>query len=189
LLHGVQLWVALPDSDRDIAPAWEHHAGLPTWTDSGVSATVIMGSLAGAASPGRAFTPLVGVDLSLAEEADAWLPLEPEFEHAALVMSGGANVDGVDLAVGSMLYLGTGRRDLRLRGDEASRVLLLGGVPFEEEIVMWWNFVARTDTEIRAAREQWERGERFGEVAGVDAARLGAPTVPAGRLKPGGRER
>jgi redox-sensitive bicupin YhaK (pirin superfamily) len=188
LLHGVQLWVALPSSTRDVAPAWAHHAELPQMVDTGVSTTVIMGSVAGASSPGQAYSPIVGADVTLAAGADALLPLEPDFEHAVLVTSGSLDVDGVPLSPGSMLYLGVARRDLRLHSAAGARALLLGGEPFAEQIVMWWNFVARSGEEITSAREQWLSGSRFGTVAGGGDP-LAAPPVPPGRLKPGGAVR
>ena len=189
LLHGVQLWVALPDTARSVTPRWDHHADLPVQRDQGMTATVILGQLGGATSPGHAYSPLVGVDVALEPGADALLPLESEFEHAVLVMSGSADVDGAKLTPGTMIYLGCARRDLKLASKAGARVLLLGGVPFEEEIVMWWNFVARSNDEIVAAREQWMTGSAFPDVAGFDGYRLPAPTLPSGRLKPGGAVR
>lgn len=189
LLHGVQLWVALPDSAREVAPVWAHHSDLPRFTDSGVTTTVIMGELAGAESPGHAYSPIVGADIALEPGADALLPLEPDFEHAALSTLGSLDVDAVPLAPGSMLYLGAGRRDLRLHAAAGARILLLGGEPFAEQIVMWWNFVGRSSDEIAAAREQWTAGDRFGAVVGYDGDPLPAPPMPPGRLKPGGAVR
>jgi redox-sensitive bicupin YhaK (pirin superfamily) len=157
-------------------------------TDRGLAATVIMGSLAEATSPGRAYSPLVGADLALSPGADALMPLQSEFEHAVLVMSGWAEVDGVAISPGAMLYLGCGRRELRVRSEPGARVLLLGGEPFDEQIVMWWNFVARSNDEILEAREQWQDGSRFGVVADAGPP-LAAPPPPVGRLKPGGSVR
>src|SRR4051794_5811765 len=77
-LHGAQLWVALPEGARDVAPAFDHHAELPGFTSDGLTATVLMGSLGGATSPGAAYTPLVGADLDLAAGTDVELPLEPD---------------------------------------------------------------------------------------------------------------
>jgi quercetin 2,3-dioxygenase len=188
LLHGVQLWVALPDSARDVAPAWAHHASLPRLTATGLSVAVIMGELAGAASPGRAYSPIVGADVALKPGRDAVLPLEPEFEHAVLVASGSIDVDGVALAPGAMVYLGAARRDLRLYTQTGARSLLLGGEPFAEQIVMWWNFVGRSSAEVAEAREQWMTGTRFGAIAGAGDP-LAAPPLPPGRLKPGGSAR
>ncbi|MEV7845188.1 pirin family protein [Streptomyces cyaneofuscatus] len=188
-LHGAQLWVALPDAHRHVEPHFQHHTDLPTVTAPGVTATVILGELDGAASPGTAYTPIVGADLTLAEGAEARLPLDPDFEYAVLSMSGEAEVDGVPVLPGSMLYLGCGRTELPLRALSDAGLMLLGGEPFEEEIVMFWNFIARSGEEIVQARNDWEEGSRFGEVQGYDGARLSAPELPTTPLKPRGRVR
>ncbi|WP_256107300.1 pirin family protein [Streptomyces sp. ODS05-4] len=188
-LHGAQLWVALPDAHRHIDPHFEHHADLPTVTAPGLTATVILGDLDGAVSPGAAYTPLVGADLTLTAGAEASLPLDPDWEYAVLAMSGEAHVDGVPVLPGSMLYLGCGRTALPLRAASDAALMLLGGEPFEEEIVMWWNFVGRSHEEIEAARTDWTTGTRFGEVHGYDGGRLPAPELPPVALKPRGRVR
>jgi hypothetical protein len=188
LLHGAQLWVALPDEHRWTEPSWEHHTQLPVLRDAGLTATVLLGSLAGALSPGRTFSPIVGADLALDLGTTARLPLDPDFEHAVLVTSGEVEVDTTALAPGSMLYLGCGRRDLAISSSTGARVLLLGGAPFEEKIVMWWNFVARSNEEIEQARADWMTGDRFGVVTDAGAP-LPAPPLPPGRLVPGGSTR
>jgi redox-sensitive bicupin YhaK (pirin superfamily) len=188
LLHGAQLWVALPDAQRHRAPSFAHHVELPVLAESGVRATLLLGELGGARSPGVVHTPLVGVDVELHAGADAALPLEPDFEHAVLTVSGAPEVDGEALEPGSLCYLGTTRRELRVRAEASSRLLLLGGLPFDEEIVMWWNFVARTGDEVAAAREAWQ-AELAEPPAPAAAERLstsapgesGTPAVP-GRL-------
>jgi redox-sensitive bicupin YhaK (pirin superfamily) len=189
VLHGAQLWVALPSAVRHIAPAFEHHGTLPVLTDRGAQITVLVGELAGARSPATTYSALLGADLALSAGADVAVPLEPEFEHAVLVASGAAAVDGVDIGPGSLLYLGCGRAELRLRSSGASRMLLLGGEPFTEQIVMWWNFVAGSAEEIADARKAWMTTDRFGTVHGNDTDRLPAPALPAGRLRPRGRTR
>lgn len=188
-LHGAQLWVALPDAHRHVEPDFQHHADLPTVTAPGLTATVILGGLDGAVSPGTAYTPIVGADLALAAGAEARLPLDPDFEYGVLSMSGEAHVDGVPVLPGSMLYLGCGRTELPLRADSDAGLMLLGGEPFAEEIVMWWNFIAGSHDDITRAREDWVKGERFGDVNGYAGARLSAPELPAGPLKPRGRTR
>jgi redox-sensitive bicupin YhaK (pirin superfamily) len=191
LLHGAQLWVALPEAHRRTDPHFEHHPVLPEVTAPGVHATVILGELDGSRSPGQVYSPLVGADLSLAAGASARLPLEHEFEYAVLAMSGSVEVDGVRVDPGSMLYLGCGRSELPLRADADSSVLLLGGEPFEEKLVMWWNFVARSGEEIAEARAAWNgpTGGEFGTVQGYDGDRLLAPALPPVPLKARGRSR
>ncbi|MFF5896888.1 pirin family protein [Streptomyces argenteolus] len=188
-LHGAQLWVALPDAHRHMDPHFEHHTALPTVTARGLNATVILGELDGSTSPGSAYTPIVGADLALADGAEARLPLDPDFEYAVLSMSGEAEVDGVPVLPGSMLYLGCGRTELPLRAASEAGLMLLGGEPFAEEIVMWWNFVGRSHEEIEEARQEWAEGSRFGEVHGYDGGRLSAPALPPVALKPRGRVR
>ncbi|MEW1612721.1 MULTISPECIES: pirin family protein [unclassified Streptomyces] len=188
-LHGAQLWVALPDAHRQVEPHFQHHTDLPAVTAPGLTATVILGELDGAASPGTAYTPIVGADLTLTEGAEARLPLDADFEYAVLSMSGEVEVDGVPVLPGSMLYLGCGRTELPLRALSDASLMLLGGEPFEEEIVMFWNFVGRSGEEIAQARDDWMNGPRFGEVKGYDGARLPAPELPATPLKARGRVR
>ncbi|MFE7132107.1 pirin family protein [Streptomyces sp. NPDC057638] len=188
-LHGAQLWVALPDAHRHVEPHFQHHTDLPTITAPGLTATLILGSLDGTTSPGTTYTPIVGADLSLTQGADLRLPLDPDFEYAVLSMSGEAHVDGVPVLPGSMLYLGCGRTDLSLRAESDAGLMLLGGEPFEEELVMWWNFIARSNEEIVQARSDWMDGARFGEVTGYDGGPLAAPELPPGQLKKRGRVR
>ena len=182
MLHGAQLWVALPDGERERAPSFDHHRELPVLREPGATATVLLGELAGARSPGQVHTALIGVDATLVSGADAVLPLEGDFEHAVLTVSGAPEVDGEELQPGSLCYLGTGRSTLRLRAETPSRLLLLGGIPFTEKIVMWWNFIARTGEEIAAARERWQ-AELTGEAEATGAVnrQRGVPARPVRR--------
>ncbi|MGW0080419.1 pirin family protein [Streptomyces sp. NPDC003393] len=188
-LYGAQLWVALPDAHRRTDPHFEHHADLPTVTAPGLAARLILGDLDGATSPGTTYTPIIGADLALTRGADVRLPLEPDFEYAVLSMSGEAHVDEVPLLPGSMLYLGCGRGELPLRAESDAGLMLLGGEPFEEELIMFWNWIGRSQEEIVEARRDWMDGTRFGEVKGYDGDPLRAPELPATTLKPRGRVR
>jgi redox-sensitive bicupin YhaK (pirin superfamily) len=148
-----------------------------------------MGEFGGVVSPARTYTPLVGADVALEAGAQARLPLRPDFEYAALALSGAVDVDSVALEPGPLLYLGLGRTQLPVAAAEPSRLLLLGGQPFEEQLVMWWNFVGRDHADIVAAREDWTNGSRFGTVPDWDGDPLPAPALPTTRLKPRGRVR
>jgi redox-sensitive bicupin YhaK (pirin superfamily) len=190
ILHGVQLWTALPDADRAVTPHFEHHPDLPELVDGGCTVTVIMGELGGCTSPARVYSPLVGAEVMLAQGADTRLPLRPDWEYAALTLTGQVGVDGLALALGPLLYLGLGRAELALRATSPARLLLVGGEPFAEHLVMWWNFVGRDHDDIVAAREQWMAGDaRFGPVRGYPGPPLAAPPMPSTRLKPRGRQR
>ncbi|RYU09469.1 pirin family protein [Nocardioides iriomotensis] len=197
LLHGVQLWVCLPDAVRDSTPPdFTHLADLPTYTEGGVTLKVLVGELAGEVSPAPAFTPLVGAEIRLRPGASATLPLEPEFEHAVLTVAGDLRVEGRSVPAHEMAYLGTGRHGLLLEAPDSGDdvvLMLLGGAPFEEEIVMWWNLIGRSHDEVVEQREAWNgpgvswTPPRYGEVAGFDGDRLLAPPMPNVRLRTRGR--
>lgn len=187
-LRGVQLWVALPDDARDTVPGFEHHDGLPVVVNDDVTATVVLGMLAGASSPATTYTPIVGADVVV--EGDGTLPLDPAWEHAVLALADGLVVDGEAVPAGSLAYLGAGRAAVSLAG--RARALLLGGEPLEEELLMWWNFVCRTHDEVAAAREEWAAAvegatTRFGQVRSYVGPALPAPALPGTRLRARGR--
>ena len=145
-LHGVQLWVAQPEATRHERPAFEHHEALPEVAFGAARATVLVGRLAGVASPARRDTDLIGVDLAL-PTGSAELP-RLRLEHALLVLEGAVRFGGQVVAPGSLAYLGPGPDELRLVTTGPTRLLLLGGEPFGAPLVMWWNFVGRSREEV-----------------------------------------
>src|SRR4051794_40057685 len=162
-VHGVQLWVAQPSTTRDGSPAFEHHAELPTTEIGSAVATVLIGDFADVRSPARRDTDHVGVDVLL-PAGRAVLPLAPTFEHALVVTDGVATVDGTELVPGRLGYLGLGRDEVALDARQPCRALLIGGTPFPEPLLMWWNYVARTRAEIADAHRDWTAAdERFGQ--------------------------
>ncbi|MCW2707698.1 MAG: pirin [Frankiales bacterium] len=182
VLHGVQLWVALPESGRHGAPAYEHHTDLPEVEHGVLCATVVLGSHQGVSSPGSTYTPLVGLEVLVG--GDGVLPLEPSWEHVAFVLDGTAVIDGTETEVGELVQLGLGRDELSLDGDGA-RVMVLGGEPLQEQLVLWWNFVCRSNDEVVQARADWESSSgRFGTVAGYPGPALSAPPLGPVRLMP-----
>ncbi|MDH2427119.1 pirin family protein [Sphaerisporangium sp. TRM90804] len=187
VLHGVQLWVALPGADRDVAPAFDHHPELPVLDGDGATVTVVMGELAGLRSPARAYTPLLGAQVDLREGAAVELAVNPRHEYAVLALSGAVEVEGAEVEPGPLLYLGSGRAGLSFRAPRGARAMLIGGEPFDEEIVMWWNFVGRSHDDILRYRKEWARGTAFGTVPAYDGAPLPAPPLPTTLLKPRGR--
>ncbi len=208
VLHGVQLWVALPEPHRFTAPAFEHVVPQ-TATESGISVRVFLGSWLGTRSPATAFSPILGAELVIQEGVSVDLPLQADFEHGLLVDAGDPTVCGFPVPPASMGYLPPGRKSLRISAGRAGpvRALLLGGLPLGERIVMWWNFIGRTHEEIVEYRRRWMAdigapaagaggdgaggdgaggdGERlFGAVAGYSGRPLPAPELPGVRLKP-----
>jgi quercetin 2,3-dioxygenase len=185
-LHGVQLWVALPDARRQVAPAFEHHGELPAFGAGGFEVTVFLGSLPGAQSPATVYSEIVGAEIfagraAAGHDAAGRIPVTPSHEHVVFVSAGSADIEGTALRAGQLLYLGTGREQLTMAGPAGSRLFLLGGVPLAEPLLMWWNFVARTPAEIVAATREWADGG-YGTVNGYDGDPLPAPALDVARL-------
>lgn len=180
--EGVQLWVAQPGATRHGHAAFEHHAELPQAELGGGVATVLVGAFAGAASPARRDTDHFGVDLDL-RAGRSTLPLEAGHEHALVLTSGAVEVAAHVVEPGHLAYLGAGRDELAVTAVTASRGLLLGGAPFPEAVLMWWNFVARTQAEVVEAQRAWSHGaDRFGVVASpLPRIEVGPPPWSSGR--------
>ena len=194
--HGAQLWVALPDADRHGAPFFESYVPAPVAIGA-ATARVFIGSLGGSTSTARVFSELVGAQLDVPAGATVVIPVDPRFEHGVLVDAGRVTVDGTAVPPSHLGYLPVGSRELTITagGDADARLLLIGGVPLGEQIVMWWNFIGRSHDEIVRFRAQWqadvvEGGDdegRFGLVRGYDGRALPAPELPTNvRLKPRG---
>lgn len=176
-LDGVQLWTALPDAYRNGPSAFQHVREVPAVEFPGSVGRVFSGELGSVVSPAPHYSELVGADLQIHRGESTTVPLRPSYEHGVLVLSGHCTLEGQPLESGSLYYLGTQRSQVSIASREGARVLLIGGLPFAETILMWWNFVARTADEIRDARNDWEARRRFGDVSAYHGARLPAPAI------------
>ncbi|KVU33638.1 pirin [Burkholderia ubonensis] len=176
--HAVQLWIALPDAHRDRAPAFENHRNLPVHRDGGFTITVLAGAAFDRVSPAQVYSPLVGLDFASDGAARLAMPLDPAFEYAVFALTGDVAVDGAALEPNVLLYLGAGRDRLELTTEAAARFIVLGGAPFEEDLLIWWNFVARNPAEMVAAADAWNAQRGFGDVHGETASRMEAPALP-----------
>jgi hypothetical protein len=188
LLHGLQLWVALPDAERFTEPAFAHHARLPVVHDNGAAVTVVMGDYQGEQSPAAVYSPLVALEVSVSPGRPFILPVRKEFEHGVVSVDGPATVAGADVEPGLMAHLPPGLSvvvlEPALDTDKGpARFFIVGGEPFTEPLIMWWNLVAREPEEITQARDDWMTG-RFPAVRGYPGNPLPAPALPAGRLRP-----
>lgn len=198
ILHGVQLWYALPESTRFSANHFENYAA-PVVECEGLSALVFIGDLLGSSSPIDTRTPpLVGAELRFAPDSHHTIDLRSDFEYAVLAEDGPITINGTEIPHRALGFIPTGSTQLELGSSKhASRALLLGGEPFGESIVMWWNFIGRSHEEIEGyrARYQAEMGfepnnneqsplpRLFGEFPPDTPAPLPAPEMPNVRLR------
>jgi quercetin 2,3-dioxygenase len=186
ILHGVQLWVALPDAHRHTGRDFAHFVP-PVQTVGDADIRVFLGELGGVRSPVHTFTPLLGAQVDLAPGGVVELAVDPAFEHGVLLDQGEVHAGGTALGVADLWYQSPGHDVVRLTngGGGPARLLVLGGTPFPEELVMWWNFVGRSHDEIVGYRREWEQhAERFGSVDGYPGRRLAAPPLPNSTLLP-----
>ena len=178
-MHTAQLWIALPDAQRHIAPKFEHYPTLPVVMQDQIEFTILVGEFLNTTSPVQVYTPLLGVDLIAQADSQTCIALNPKFEYALIALDGTACINGHGLNHDNMLVLECGISEISLQLTQGDRVLLIGGEPFEAQILLWWNFVGRTMDDMQQAREDWvNHAARFGEIHDYVGKRLEAPPLP-----------
>lgn len=164
-LHGIQLWVALPREDAEVAPEFHHHGSdeLPRMGRNGAELLLIAGTAYGERSPVKVFAPMFLIEARLADGATLDWPDE-HAERGVYVIEG--EVEWGDIAVGadSMAVQG-GSAAAPLRARASSRLMLFGGAPLDGERHLWWNFVASSRERIERGKADWA-SRRFGVVPG-----------------------
>lgn len=182
-VHITQLWIALPETERHRTPDFKHYPDLPMIDNDGFKITLLVGTAFNFTAPTQVYSPMIGMDLKTDAAAKTVLQLNPEFEHAVLCLDGAVSVESERTEPGTLLYLGPGRDNISVQCDAASRLLLIGGEPFRENILMWWNFVARTPDEMIRATADWNSHRHFPEVKNSPLKRLTAPDPSSLHLK------
>ena len=206
VLHGAQLWLALPDASRHVDPGFEHYRPEPVRLE-GAEVRVFLGTLAGSTSPVHTHTRVLGAELLLEPGARVVLPVSRYAEHGILVDSGDLRVDDEPVPADHLAYLPTGQDGIVLESaQEPVRALLIGGEPLGEQIVMWWNFVGRSHEEVVEYRAAWQQEigaepgpapdggtyadgtpwPRFGTFPAGTPDPLPAPPLPHARMRPRG---
>jgi redox-sensitive bicupin YhaK (pirin superfamily) len=178
-MHGVQLWVALPENQRNEKPFFEHHSELPNFNEENINFHLFAGTYQGHTAPTTLFTPLLGAQLQSENNQASTIPLNLDFEHAILALTGNATINGQEIKQGQAIYLAPYEHDqLTIQADPQTKLLLLGGEPFEEQIVMWWNFIARTNDEIVKMRTKWNTQQWLPQFPDQIGGYIPAPELP-----------
>ena len=190
LMHGVQLWTVLPDAARNSVPLFDHYRDLPTFVRGALNVKLFVGELMGHESPARTFSELLGAEVNITADASEAIAIRPDFEYGILLVEGDLSVNGENLPLKSLFYHPPGNLNLEIASRSGAKFVLLGGVPFPEEIIMWWNFIGRTHEEIVQMREDWNSASaRFPYFADNIHGRIPAPELPNLRLSPRGSQR
>jgi quercetin 2,3-dioxygenase len=178
-LHAAQLWIALPPETEDCPPGFAHYPDLPQWQEGAARLTLLAGTYGQLSAPTRLYSPLLCLDIASDEATVLKLALDPDFEYGLLPLVGEVQIAGERFRADELAYLGQGRRELNVALSAGSKVLLLGGQPFEKPVLMWWNFVGFTKAAIAQAQRQWEQGDpRFAPVGDGCAPKLMPPPLP-----------
>ena len=171
-LYGMQTWLALPDGQEEIAPAFESHSDLPLIEGGGASARVIMGALWGETAPTTQHAETIYAEIVLAPGGA--LPIDtPADERAVMLVGGEARIGDVPLALYELTVLAPGI-PLTLASAGGGRVMLLGGEAFTTPRHIWWNFVSSRPERLHQAAQDWRQGA-FPKVPGDEVEFIPLP--------------
>ena len=179
-LHAVQLWIALPKDSINTAPEFEHQAKLPTIATDTFQATVLAGEFMGKMAKTKTFSPMMGAELRFDQQTSTQIPLNSQFEHGFMLASGELTVNGQPVPVSGLYFVAAGAESVNIQASPGSIVLMLGGQPSGEKILMWWNFIGRTHEDIVKARADWNAADpaRFPGFEDSIGERIPAPDLP-----------
>jgi quercetin 2,3-dioxygenase len=165
LMHGLQLWVNLPRSDKLVAPRYQDLSGekltLARSTDGRALVRLVAGDLGGQSGPGTTHTPIVYAHATI--EPGGRLALEWPAEYNALVyvVEGKVRVGDDARTVGDhqLAVLAREGDAVVVSADELTEVILLGGRPLREPVAWYGPFVMNTKAEIVESLDLFERGD------------------------------
>jgi hypothetical protein len=176
-LYGMQTWLALPDGQEEVEPAFDHvPAGeLPLIEDGAASARVLMGTLWGATAATPQHSSTIYADIELG--SDGSIPIEAGADERGVMLVGGeAELDGQPLELFTLYVLKPGH-EARLSTETYARAMLLGGQAFSTRRYVFWNFVSSSRDRINQAKEDW-KALRFPLIPGDDDEYIPLPEVP-----------
>ena len=171
-LHGLQLWIALPETHEETEPAFHHYpaADLPVWEESGARIRLLVGDWGAHQSPVKTFSSTLYAAIDLAPNAEVTVADAPE--RGLYIVDGAISIAGERHEAGAMVVL-RGGVAARIHADSAATVALIGGEPLGERF-MYWNFVSSRRARIEQAKDDWAH-ERFAVVPGDEAERIPLP--------------
>jgi redox-sensitive bicupin YhaK (pirin superfamily) len=165
--HGLQLWLALPESDQETEASFTHtpaHA-IPEVQDGAALVRVLVGHALGVQSPVATLSPTLYLDVNLPAGGTWTLPTLAE-EQAVYVVRGELQIDAQALAPYTMAVLSD--TTVLTAGPEGARLVVIGGQPLGRRFI-WWNFVSTSKERIEQAGRDWEAGDAsagMGQVPG-----------------------
>ena len=178
-LHGAQLWIALPEKQRNTTPRFDHYSALPRWHDKGATWTLLTGQYGEQKAETLQFSPLIGLDIHCEHQQTVELQLARTFEYGVMPLTGNCEIGGEHFEADELAYLGANQDHLSIDCAPGTRMLVIGGEPLDKDVVMWWNYVGYNQQEIVQAERDWEaHDERFGSIPQWQGERLQGPPSP-----------
>lgn len=165
--HGLQLWLALPQDQEEVAASFTHTPAnaIPQLEWQGATVRVLVGDAFGRRSPVATLSPTLYLDVQLPAQAEWRLPMLAE-QQAVYPVQGNLQINGEVVPDQTMAALSS--EVVLQAGAEPVRFVIIGGAPLGRKF-MWWNFVASSKERIDKASAAWARGD----------ATLGMGQVPA----------
>lgn len=166
-LHGLQMWVALPDGKEDIAPSFAHYSrkDIPVFEDDDKKIDLVAGAGFGLQSPVQTTSPLIFANFEAKKQQTFALEAD-EFEYAIYMIDGEAEVNGETISSLTMQTLDKGQKNL-VQVKQGSKLIIIGGEPFSTPRHIWWNLVSSSKQKIEDAKASW-KDRSFPQIAGED---------------------
>ncbi len=161
IVHGLQLWISLPADDKFIEPDFFYYPSneLPTFQYQEAKIKVLCGELLGYKSPAKSLSPAFIYDIKIPQGQSVELPIAIGDTCGVYLVDGELEIGEVNLLPGTMAKLDTKNEILSIKALNHSRLIVLGGTPLEEPIVVNASFVMNTKEEILQVIRDYENGE------------------------------
>lgn len=161
--HGIQLWLALPENDENIAPSFHHYPkqDIPKVIVEDVSVTVMMGQAYGVTSPVKTFAQTLYIEAYLQKGQTLTLP--PAQERAVYIAQGALKAKETALTEHTMTVFAP-KDNIVIEATTETRIAIIGGEKMDKRHV-FWNFVSSNPQAIEQAKQDWLDG-KFAKVVG-----------------------
>ncbi len=156
MLHGLQIWVALPKALEEMAPSFSHVAEneIPSWQQDGVSMKLIAGEAFGKKSPVPVYSPLYFIEIKNTEKQKLNIGHHLFGESALYILEGNVESEG-NVFHPKQFLVAKESKLCEFEMAENSTVYIFGGEPFPEERFIYWNFVSSDKELIEKAKMNW----------------------------------
>ena len=178
VMHGYQIWVALPKAKEEIAPRFEYYPSseIPIWHTEALRFKLVAGNAFGRSAPLQGYSPLFMVDIFAEKASVLNLKGQLKGELAFVIVKGSITVQDEKVEAGQMLISKTDDQ-CEICLDKDTQLLLFGGEALPEEHYLLWNFVSHSKERLQKAKEDW-KDKKFPKVPGDDTY-IPIPEMPS----------